>query len=339
MVTDLVYLFMGVLLMGMVLAAILVQSRMSQRDEEEAEPVEEEKIYVDLGFEESEEEPASDETEVGSEPGSIELDEPKETFYDVEYEPEAALVLDSHEVNIDEVTPISMVSYEASEPVVIDSPDAIIEPAEPAPLFEATYEASEPVVIETPQIVFDEAEESSEDEYEEAPMFDVQYEESPPVVIETDSFIFEEEAPEVEKVLEAPPEEIELVPEIEEPLEEAVVEPEEITIEEEPEEIAADPEVEEVLEEQPVVPEQEKEVEETPEPIPEEPELVEDPVIEEEHIIDSVGGKERKPIRDENDPEVNMDMGVKTCINCSSEVPDTRYCIYCGKPIDEKVEE
>ena len=62
MVTDLVYLLMGVMLMGMVLAAALVQSRMSQRDEETAKPVEEEKIYVDLGFEEPEE-PTIEESE------------------------------------------------------------------------------------------------------------------------------------------------------------------------------------------------------------------------------------------------------------------------------------
>ena len=44
--------------------------------------------------------------------------------------------------------------------------------------------------------------------------------------------------------------------------------------------------------------------------------------------------KERKPIIDESDPDLNMDMGVKSCPHCGSEVPDTIYCINCGKSLD-----
>ena len=54
METDLVYLLMGVMLMGMILAAALVQSRISQRNAEEPAQEVEEKIYVDLGFDEKE---------------------------------------------------------------------------------------------------------------------------------------------------------------------------------------------------------------------------------------------------------------------------------------------
>jgi len=48
----------------------------------------------------------------------------------------------------------------------------------------------------------------------------------------------------------------------------------------------------------------------------------------------------RKPVIDENDENIKVDLGIETCPHCGSKVPDTIYCINCGKPLNpEKVEE
>ncbi|MFC1803192.1 hypothetical protein ACFL0D_04400, partial [Thermoproteota archaeon] len=42
----------------------------------------------------------------------------------------------------------------------------------------------------------------------------------------------------------------------------------------------------------------------------------------------------RKPVIDESDPALKIDLGVETCPHCGSKVPDTIYCILCGKSLD-----
>jgi hypothetical protein len=44
--------------------------------------------------------------------------------------------------------------------------------------------------------------------------------------------------------------------------------------------------------------------------------------------------RERKPVIDESDPDLKIDLGVETCPHCGSKVPNTIYCIYCGKSLD-----
>jgi hypothetical protein len=60
------------------------------------------------------------------------------------------------------------------------------------------------------------------------------------------------------------------------------------------------------------------------------PEL-ETPTIE---TLDAeVRSRIRKPIIDESDPDLKIDLGVEICPHCGSNVPDTIYCIYCGKAL------
>jgi hypothetical protein len=42
----------------------------------------------------------------------------------------------------------------------------------------------------------------------------------------------------------------------------------------------------------------------------------------------------RKPVIDESDPDLKIDLGVETCPHCGSKVPNTIYCIYCGKSLE-----
>jgi len=311
----------------MLLAVVLVQSRLSKSKPEVIEEPEEEKIYVELGFE-PEDELETDIPEPAME-STVEFDlEPIEPAYEpFEEQPS----LEHEEVFMD-------TSFEASEPVIIETPQVIIEETEPEPepmpeeepakpMFEASYEPSEPVVIESPEMVVIEEPKTVEfDTDREGPLFDVSYEESKPVVIETESMILEPE-----KVGESEPEvDMDLAPmEDPEPEPEETPEPEEEQVTEAVEEL-------EVVEEFPV-PEIEEELSD-PEPLIEKTtEVVEEPeIIEEAEKVPEPRQlrKERKPIIDESDPDINMDMGIKSCPHCGSEVPDTIYCINCGKTLD-----
>jgi hypothetical protein len=42
----------------------------------------------------------------------------------------------------------------------------------------------------------------------------------------------------------------------------------------------------------------------------------------------------RRPVIDESDPDLKIDLGVETCPHCGSKVPNTIYCIYCGKSLE-----
>ncbi len=270
---DLIILLMGVVVVAMMLAVVLAQSRLSKEEPQEVEEPVEDKIYVELGFEPEEEpetvspEPVDDSMEFNLEPTEPAY-EPMEELPSLEHED---VFYDS--------------SFEASEPVIIEAPKMAIEEPEPVrveepvkPMFEAGYEPSEPVVIEAPEMVVIEEPETIEFETEKSPMFEIPYQESESVVIETERMILE---------------------------------PEETT-ESMPEEVVEPAPVEETE------PEEEQVVEEAPLP---EVEAIEAP-------------KMRKPIIDESDPSINLDIGVKSCPHCGSEVPDTIYCINCGKSLD-----
>jgi len=251
-----------------------------------------------------------------------------ELGFEPEEEPETVLpepVDDSVEFDLETLEPVDELpslehnevfydtSFEASETVFIETPPVIVEEPEPVqeeetvkPLFEASFEPSEPVIIEAPEVIIIEEPEMAEPETEKGPMFEISYQESEPVVIETERLVLEQE------------EVIELTP-VEE------TEPEEEQVDEEPEvvEESTSPGVE-----------PEPLVEDTAE-IAEEPEVVE----EIETPNPRKRRKMRKPIIDESDPSINLDMGVKKCPHCASEVPDTIYCISCGKSLDpESVE-
>lgn len=74
--------------------------------------------------------------------------------------------------------------------------------------------------------------------------------------------------------------------------------------------------------------------EEDLEPEIEEPES--EPVIPMVETLEMRARKRiRKPIIDENDENIKIDLGVETCPHCGSKVPDTIYCINCGKALNK----
>ena len=322
MYEDLILLMMGVVVAALLLTVVIVQSRLSRSKPEVIEEPEEEKIFVELGFEPEE----VLETEI-LEPANESTGEFEQDPIESAYEPfEELPSLEPEKVFI-----------EASESVIIETPKMIVEDHEPEPepepeeepikpMFEARYEPSEPVVIESPEMVVIEEPETVEfDTDREGPLFDVSYEESKPVVIETDSMILKPE-----EVVESEPEvDMELAP-VEDP------EPKPDVTEETPE-----PEEEHVLEpvDEPEVVEEIPEPEIVEEPLEPEPLIEEIKEVSDEPEIFEVSQprqlrSERKPIIDESDPDINMDIGIKSCPHCDSEVPDTIYCINCGKSLD-----
>jgi len=298
---------MGVMVAAMIAAVVIVQSRLSRREPVEDEEPVDDKVFVELGFEPEEEPETVSPEPVGD---SVEFDlEPIEPDYEAVEELPS---LEHDEVFYDS-------SFESSDPVIIETSPVIVEEPEPVreeepvkSMFEASYEPSEPVVIEAPEVIIIKEPEMAESATEEGPLFERSYQESEPVVIETERFILE-------------PEEVIELTQVEEP--EPVEEPET-----DEEQVVEEPEVVE----ESTLPEVEPEplVEDAPE-VTEEPEVVE----EIEAPKPRKRRKMRKPIIDESDPEINLDMGVKKCPHCNSEVPDTIYCISCGKSLDpESVE-
>ena len=68
-----------------------------------------------------------------------------------------------------------------------------------------------------------------------------------------------------------------------------------------------------------------------------EPDTEEEPeelILPEETLETRSRNRIRKPIIDESDPEINMSLGVEKCPHCGSKVPNTIYCINCGKALD-----
>ncbi|MFW6109041.1 MAG: zinc ribbon domain-containing protein [archaeon] len=65
-------------------------------------------------------------------------------------------------------------------------------------------------------------------------------------------------------------------------------------------------------------------------PLPE----IEDPEEEQGVTKEKPKRRIRKPVIDESDPDLKIDLGVETCPHCGSKVPNTIYCINCGGALD-----
>lgn len=340
-------LFVGLLLIVM---TIIISSRMGQKKPAPVIEEKPEKIFVEKGFEKHEPEPKKElEYETPFEkPSSVEqepiekvsetkseytkseaeagpdiaetlydsLDTPKQHFEDVVIPPVEPIVLVSDEEEHDstdgdvitsvESILIDSVSEESSiekEPNLAESPT--LEEEHEVDQFEEvesynsfieppSFEPSEDVLI-TPSETF----------YESTPE-DTTVDKPNPLEVPEDLLEVVEPEPEIDKINETKSEEdlieiIEELPEIELPL--------------------IEPEVTEAIED---------EVE--PDTIDEG--LVSEPKVSVVNEQLSYRRKLRKPVIDESDPELNLDLGVRTCPSCGAKVPNTIYCILCGKPLD-----
>jgi hypothetical protein len=78
------------------------------------------------------------------------------------------------------------------------------------------------------------------------------------------------------------------------------------------------------------------ELEQIPEEI--EPKIVQETEQEpvEVAISEEPSRRIRKPIIDESDPDLQIDLGIETCPHCNSMVPATIYCINCGKALNSE---
>ena len=347
---ELLLVLMAFLAVLMIVMAIMVASQRRNRSKapekvEEEEKVE--KIFVEKGFEGKRLEPNEESVE--------EFDVPF-------YEP----VIEQQEKTIHEPVPT-----EEPEEIIYEEPAPVI--SEPEPIIVE----NEPVE-EEPEQVIEDVYEGKLDEYsapETEPVIDEDVEITPvePIILET-----EYKEPEYGRIngnVPDEPEEEESEPEYVEPvLYEApdVTEPDESVVIT-PNQTFYDPVPEEETKEAPVTEEPPKLEEESPDfdeapiedipeielpplepdeptPVPEEIE----PDVEEEPAPEPVIAPQptrkprsriRKPVIDESDPNLRVDLGVNTCPHCGSKVPDTLYCIYCGKPlnsnnvIEEKEEE
>jgi hypothetical protein len=64
-------------------------------------------------------------------------------------------------------------------------------------------------------------------------------------------------------------------------------------------------------------------------------EIMEEPELEPVVVVSERPSRRiRKPVIDESDPDLQIDLGVETCPHCRSMVPATIYCINCGKALD-----
>jgi len=298
---DILIILMGFVAILMIIMTVIMSARI--RKPKPAETVEEipEKVYVEKGFERQEE---SEEEETS--PDYIEqepVEEENIEDYSVEVEP------------IDYTVEI--------EPVTIDETVSLeTEPVEPAPPEEDV------VIIPTEPIIIEEASEQIEEpSTENTSDEDVVITPIEPIIIEPE--------PETEPTTES------------EPNEDIIITPNETFYDPEPEETEEPTD----REEPPSLEGEEAEIEDIPEielpplepeetkSIPEEIEPEPKPEPEAEPVIPVVEGKTqsrrlRKPVIDESDPDLKVDLGVKTCPNCGAKVPDTIYCILCGKPLD-----
>jgi hypothetical protein len=186
-------------------------------------------------------------------------------------------------------------------------PDSVerVNETQPPPLFEVSYEATKQEGFDSPLIVIENEDETDHSLPETDPMFTVHYEESDPVVIETDSIILEteEDADNLSQIPKKERDPLSIYNEVSNPILEVESDESEYEHENREETLAED---------------------------------ATHGVVEVDLLIDESEKNLRKPFRNESDPDVNTSMGVKTCINCGSEVPDTTYCIYCGKSIEVK---
>lgn len=270
MFDNLVLILLGFMVLVMFVAVAITQSVISRKKDMVIEEPEEEKVFVELGFE------SEDEQDVAPE-------EPVQDTVDLDVEPTYDSWVEEKPMETGEVF------FEASEPVTIEAQEAVRDEPQMRPMFEASYESSGPVVIETPDLIII-------DDYE--------------IVSEPEENLVNDQAQETElTVVET---------------EELVMEPEEVV------ETVAETVVEPLVEIEEPVPDDMLELEAPP---VNEPQEVSSETIDATPMPRQLRN-ERKPIIDESDPDLNMDMGVKTCSHCDSEVPNTIYCINCGKSLE-----
>jgi len=323
---ELLLVLMAFLVLLIIVMAIMVsgqrrnKSKASEKVEEEEKV---EKILVEKGFEGKRLEPIGESVEEDDEP----IYEPVVEQQEEEsiYEPVPVVEEKPEEIVYKEPEPIIEDAYEEkldeySEPeteLVIDE-NIEITPIE-LNVLETEYKEPDYGIIND-DVREELDEEESESEYVEPVLYEApDVSEPDESVVITPNQTFYDPMPEVE------PKETHM---IEEPLmlEEEIPEPEEI------------PEIDlpplEPDEPTPVLEEIEPDVEEDPAP---------EPVIIPQQAR-KPRSRIRKPVIDESDPNLRVDLGVNTCPHCGSNVPDTLYCIYCGKPlnpnnVDEEKEE
>ena len=298
---DILLVLMGVIAIVLILMAVMVGSRVKRPPKivEEEEP-KSEKILVERGFENHKQE------------------EPTEP--EPEPEPDYS-------------------AYMPSEPPEYEEPP-IEEPIEPEPDYSEYIEPEheEPPIEETVELEPTQEEPKpipDEPVFEEPPP-DESVEITPiePIFMETD-YQPESEQPDIygSPSIDEPNDDVIITPNqtfYDPIIEEPSVEPE--PIEEPPE--TSEPEPLDVTEIEPPVIETEPHIqalEETEPDTEEEPEELTPP---EETLETRSRTRIRKPIIDESDPEINVDLGVETCPHCGSKVPNTIYCINCGKALD-----
>ncbi len=291
---DILIIVMGVVALLLIIMAVMVGSRVPKKQPEKHVEEKPEKIFVEKGFENNAKEKPAYLTEE---------EEYIATFIDPkEPEPEESTIILEPEPSIEPEEPPEETMVE-TEPEPESTPEESVEitPIEPI-IVETTEEPeAQPAIITTEPIII----EPTETEYmaptlEGSPSIPELEEDN--VVITPNETFYDPTPEETPQPIGEPPEleeEIEDIPEIElSPLEEESTEPA-------PDEIEPD-------------------IEEPPEP---------EPIIQEKPIRASMR-RIRKPVIDESDPDLKIDLGVETCPHCGSKVPDTIYCIYCGKPLD-----
>ena len=202
------------------------------------------------------------------------------------------------------------------EPVTVIEDEPIQEEPEPIP---------EEPIFEEP--VFEEPEPLPEESVEITPI--------EPIIIETE-YEPEPEPPDIygSPSLEEPDDDVIITPNqtfYDPVIEEPSIEPELIE-EETPETV--EPETQDIQEiELPTI-ETESQDQVLEEIEPDTEEEPEDLILPEETLETRSRNRIRKPIIDESDPEINMSLGVEKCPHCGSKVPNTIYCINCGKALD-----
>jgi hypothetical protein len=343
---ELLVVLMAFVVVLMIVMAIVVSNQRRRPVVEEKAEEKVEKIFVEKGFENHVSEPVEEpdfEEEMNytpvyieEEPAEPEAEEPESVYIE---EPEPVLeqepVLEEPTVEAEpvhdegvEITPV--------EPIILES--EYVEPV---------YDKFESVLVESEPVV-------DELEYEKIV-------ESAPVELEPEPEYVE---PVYEKIVESAPMELEpeaepeyydpvsyFIPDATEIDEDVVITPNQTFYDPVPEEAVV--KVKPVIEKSPALEEAvepvERRIDDIPEvelspqepdvatPIPEEIE----PDVEEEPVPEPVvkprarsRSRTRKPVIDESDPELKIDLGVETCPHCGSKVPNTIYCIYCGKSLD-----
>jgi len=321
---DLLLILMGFIAIVMILMAVIMGSRVKKppKAQEEQKTSQPEKILVERGFENHKEE------QVEPEP------EPEADYSD--YMPPETT--EYTEPSIEETVEIEPTPIIEDEPIT--EPEIIQEPPEPdysayMPPEKPQYEAPSIEEPAKPEQILEETETAQEEpEYLETepqtPDESVEITPIEPIIIDVPEDEPEREIPDIYGS-----------PSIEEPDMDVVITPnqtfydpviEKPSIEPEPEILEPELETEVIPEiELPAI--ETEPTEQVPEEIAseEEPELIETPV---ETLEERSRKRIRKPIIDESDPDINIDLGVETCPHCGSKVPNTIYCINCGKALD-----